>query len=139
MKKKIVWAIVIALVTTAALLITGCPQEPATPPPSTEPVTEISPAPIHEVDVLFMESYPVQVAVYIQGGLSDGCTEFHDAVATREGNTINIEATVERPKDAECTQEYRYFEKNVGLGSDFTPGETYTLNVNDYTTTFDMP
>ena len=99
-------------------------------------VKEISLAPIHEVDVYFMESYPVQVGVHIQGGLKDGCTTFHNAVVTQEGGTINIEVTVQRPRDAICTQVYTYFEENINLGSDFTVGTTYTLTVNDYTTTF---
>ena len=47
---------------------------------------EISLAPIHEIEVyfIFMESFPVQVGVHIQGGLRDGCTTFHDAIVTRE-------------------------------------------------------
>lgn len=97
---------------------------------------EISLAPIHEVEVYFMESYPVQVGVHIKGGLRDGCTTFNDAVVTREGNPVNIEVTVQRPRDAICTQVYSFFEENLNLGSDFATGTTYTLIVNDYTTTF---
>jgi len=97
---------------------------------------EISPAPIHEVDVLFMESFPVQVGVRIKGGLRDGCTTFHDTVVKREGNVIDIRVTTQRPKDAVCSQVYGFFEKNLNLGSDFTSGESYTLQVNDHITTF---
>ena len=100
---------------------------------------EISLAPVHEVDVLFMESFPVQVGVRIKGGLRDGCTAFHDAVVTRDGDTVNIEVTVQRPKEAVCDLAYRFFEKNLNLGSEFTAGTVYTLNVNDFTTTFEMP
>ena len=97
---------------------------------------EISLAPIHEVEVLFMESFPVRVGVHIKGGLRDGCTTFSDVVVTREGDTINIEVTTQRPRDAICTQVYGFFEENLNIGSDFALGTTYTLNVNDYTTTF---
>jgi len=96
----------------------------------------ISLAPIHEVGVYFMESYPVQVRVHIQGGLRDGCTTFHDAVATQEGDIINIKVTTQRPRDAICTQVYGFFEENLNLGSNFATGSTYKLIVNDYTTTF---
>jgi len=99
---------------------------------------EITLAPIHEVEVVIMESFPVQVGVHIKGGLSDGCTTFHDAVVTREGDTVNIEVTVQRPGDAICTQVYGFFEKNLNLGSEFTAGTTYNLKVNDYTTTFEI-
>ncbi len=100
---------------------------------------EINLAPIHEVDVRFMESFPIQVGVYIKGGLRDGCTTFRDAVVTREGITIKIEVTTQRPKDKICTAIYGYFEKNLNIGSDFTAGVNYTLEVNDYTTTFQIP
>ena len=99
---------------------------------------EISLAPIHEVDVRFAESYPVQIFVYIKGGFADGCTTFHALTEERDGNNINIEVTTQRPKDAICTQVYGYFEKNVALGSDFVTGETYTVTVNDVVTTFVM-
>jgi hypothetical protein len=103
-----------------------------------EEETLIRPAPIEEVDILFAESYPVQVFVKITGGLADGCTEFKELTQERDGKTITIKVTTQRPKDMMCTQEYRLFEKNASLGSDFISGETYTVKVNDYTTTFIM-
>lgn len=93
-------------------------------------------APIHEVEVYFMESFPVQVGVRIKGGLRDGCTTFHNIEITREGNTVSIKVTTQHPKDTTCPAIYGFFEKNVNLGSDFITGTTYTLKVNDYTTTF---
>jgi inhibitor of cysteine peptidase len=100
---------------------------------------EIELAPIHDVQVSIAESYPEQVFIYIKGGLADSCTTFHDIETQRNGHTIDITVTTERPKDAVCAQVYSYFEKNVALGSDFTSGETYTVNVNDVTTSFEYP
>jgi len=97
---------------------------------------EIKLAPIHQVDVYIMESYPEQIGVHIRGGLSDGCTTFHGLTVTREGNVVNIEVTVQRPRGVDCPAVYNYFEQNVNLGTDFAFGTTFTLNVNDYTTTF---
>ncbi len=99
----------------------------------------ISLAPIHEVTVNIAESYPPQLIVHIKGGLSDGCTTFHGIETERNGNTVNIEVTTERPQKAVCTQIYGYFEKSLNLGSDFTSGETYIINVNDVTTSVTMP
>jgi hypothetical protein len=99
---------------------------------------EIKPAPIDKVEVYFMKSKPPQVGVSIQLGLPDGCTTFHDAVVTREGKNVNINVTVQRPAGVACPAIYTYFDTSLNLGSDFTPGATYTLNVNDYTTTFVM-
>lgn len=92
---------------------------------------EIRLAPIHEVQINIAESYPPQVMLYIEGGLSDGCTTFHELTKERDGNVINIRVTTQRPKDAICTQVYGFFEKNLNLGTDFTSGEEYTIQVND--------
>jgi len=97
---------------------------------------EISLAPIHEVKVSIMKSNPPQIGVYIKGGLRDGCTTFNDIEIAREGSTINIKVTTQHPGDVSCPAIYTYFEKDINLGSDFTVGTTYNLNVNDYTTTF---
>ena len=110
----------------------SCQPEPA------EPGIEIRLAPIEEVQVNIAESYPQQIFVYIKGGLSDSCTTFHDLTTERSGTTINIEVTTQRPRGKECAQVYSFFEKNVSLGTDFTSGETYTINVNDETTSFVM-
>ena len=100
---------------------------------------EIKQAPIHEVQVNIAESYPEQIFVYIKGGLADSCTTFHDLETERIDNTINIEVTTERPRDAVCAQVYGYFEKNVNLGSDFIRGETYIVDVNGVIRTFEYP
>lgn len=97
----------------------------------------ISPAPIHQVEVYHMESYPVQIGVQIEYGLRDGCTSLHDVVVTRDGDTVTIEITTQRPIDAICDMAYRFGQEYINLGSDFTEGTTYTLKVNDYTTEFD--
>jgi hypothetical protein len=100
---------------------------------------EISLAPIHEVRINFAESYPVQIFVYIKGGLRDGCTRFHDLTVERNGDIIKITVTTEHPRDAICPAVYGYFEKNVALGTDFVSGKTYTVKVNEIATTFKYP
>ena len=74
--------------------------------------------------------------MHIKGGLPDGCTTFHDIETSREGSTVNIKVTVQRPAGVSCPAIYTSFEKDVNLGSDFAFGTTYTLKVNDYNTTF---
>jgi hypothetical protein len=100
------------------------------------PVMEIRLAPIDEVKINILESYPPQISVYIKGGLPDGCSSFHDITVDREGETVNIQVTIQHPKGVNCPAIYTNFEKYVNLGSDFMIGTTYTLNVNDYATTF---
>ncbi len=126
----------VAVLSLLVIFVGACAGESNNQPPSDE--IEIRLAPIHEVDISIAESFPPQVFVHIKGGLSDGCTTFHELKTEQAGNTINIEVTTQRPKDAVCTAVYSYFEKNVSLGSDFTSGETYTVKVNDYSTSFTM-
>jgi len=103
------------------------------------PVLEIKLAPIHEVQISVAETFPEQIFVHITGGLADSCTSFHDLNTERSGNTIEIEVTTERPRDAVCAQVYSYFEENINLGSDFTSGQTYTVDVNGFIKTFVYP
>ena len=131
--KKILPLILLALVVLIAVTA-GCQLDTAN---TDGQDIEISLAPIHEVKVTYaLPYYPPQVYVLIKGGLSDGATTFHEAKVERSGNTINITVTTQRPKDAAATQVYGYFETSVSLGSDLTMDETYTVNVNDQTTSF---
>lgn len=99
---------------------------------------EISAAIIHDVQVSIAESFPPQVILYIQGGLRDGCTTFHELTTERSGNDINVLVTTKHPKGVVCPAVYGYFDENVNLGSDFISGETYGIKVNDYSTSFTM-
>ena len=140
---KRVWYLLALAIVVLMVAAVGC--RPDTDKPQGELDTdgqeevEIRQAPIHEVQVNIAESFPEQIFIYIKGGLADSCTTFHEVKTESSGNTINITVTTERPKDAICAQVYGYFEKNVSLGSDFVRGESYTVNVNDVTTSFKYP
>lgn len=132
--KRILYLFTMALIAIPITLF-GCQP---TPPEPTGSEMEIRLAPIHEIRVNIAESFPQQIFVYIKGGLADGCTTFHETTTERSGNTIDIRVTTKRPKDAICTQVYGFFEENEPLGTEFTMGETYIINVNDQTTSFLM-
>jgi len=117
------------------VILTGC-QSGA--PDNGKQEIEIRSAPIHDIQVNIAESYPPQVFVRIKVGLKDECTTLHDITAEQKGNTINIKVTTERPRGATCAQVYHYFDEALNLGSDFTSGETYTIKVNDKSTSFKM-
>lgn len=112
-------------------------------PASWGPEMEIRLATIHEVKVIIEEPHPPPnpwVFVYIKGGLPDSCTTRASINCQYIGNTINIKVTTKRPKDEICAQVYGFFEETIPIGGDqYISGETYTVNVNDYTTTFVMP
>ena len=104
-----------------------------------QPDMEIKLAPIHEVQVNIAESFPEQIFVYIKGGLADSCTTLRSVETEHCQNTINIVVTTERPRDVACAQVYSFFEENVALGSDFISGETYIVDVNGVTRSFEYP
>lgn len=122
---------IMAVIFMAVIASAGCRLE--------QTDLEIKTAPIHDVRISIAKSFPEQILVYIKGGLADSCTTFHDLKTERIGNTIKIEVTTERPRNAVCAQVYGYFEKNVNLGSDFISGNSYIVDVNGVTETFEYP
>jgi hypothetical protein len=119
------------------LPVVGCEGE--APMLQNPPDQEIKLAPIEDLTIMMLTSDPPQVQVYFKGGLADSCTTFNDLKVERSVSTFKITVTVRRPGDAVCAQVYSTFEKYENLGSDFAPGETYTVYVNDKTTSFVMP
>ncbi|NOY99158.1 MAG: hypothetical protein GXP40_08150 [Chloroflexi bacterium] len=84
---------------------------------------------VDSVDILLMESYPIQIMLHISGHLPTPCHELRVTTAAPDGqNYINV--TVYSVVDAqmECVQVLRAFDANVSLGS-FPPGH-YTIVVN---------
>ena len=96
------------------------------------------PAPIESVDILILESFPVQYMLHVVSGLPNGCASFGGYTLTREDDTIQVTVTNLEPVDRSmaCTEEYRTVEHNISLGSDFVSGVTYTVLVSDVTETF---
>jgi hypothetical protein len=117
-------------------------------PPSTGTVAPVDPgyptveelAPIESIEILVMESFPPQYSVQIVSGLPSGCAEFlRSEVVERSGTTVRIEVVNRMPapdSNVACTMIYGYHDSSVMLGSDFEPGVTYTVEVNDSVTEF---
>ena len=94
-------------------------------------------APIDGLDIPVMESFPPQYLLQIQAGLPSGCAQKAGFEAARDGNTIKVKVYNSMPKGAvACTMIYGMYDLNLNLGSDFVSGQTYTVVVNDKTTTF---
>ena len=47
-------------------------------------------AKVTEIDILILESFPVQVHVIARGEFPDSCTEISEVAITREGDTFFI-------------------------------------------------
>ena len=129
-KRKVVRKLIYALVITLTALSTvSCAKG-----------YDIRPAPIHELGISLSQSFPVEVFLYIKGGLADSATELNEIkVLGLTDNTLNITVTTKRLRDAAASQVYGYFEKTLNLGSDFISGQIYTVKVNDMTKQFIKP
>ncbi len=109
-------------------MVTAAPTE--TPTPNAPAMTE-TPAPIESVKLTHSDSTPREYTLHIVSGLPGGCVEFDGYAVTREGAALNVTVTNLAPTaPVPCTMIYGRHEGEVALGSDFTPGETYTVAVN---------
>jgi hypothetical protein len=89
-------------------------------------------APIVRVAVRVAESFPPQYFADVTSALPDGCAEFARFALRREARELFVDVFNTRPAGSEvaCTMIYGEKQTAVPLGSDFTPGATYTLDVN---------
>ncbi len=92
---------------------------------------------ISQIEVMIMESFPVQVSAIIRGDFSDGCSRLDSISAERQGSTFNITVVGYREEDA-CTLALVPFEENVSLDVDGLPAGTYQIVADDVTTEFTL-
>ena len=115
----------------------GAPDADATEPGMEVPPggVECGEANVTDVQVLLMESWPVQVGLVIRGTLPDACTEIADVQEQRSGNTITLTVQTNRPKDMMCAQVVTDFEHRYRLEGGFYSGD-YTIDVNGFIVEF---
>ncbi|MCL7453611.1 MAG: hypothetical protein M8467_11260 [Anaerolineae bacterium] len=116
-----------------------------TPEPTPSPVPDPSggevirgTATVEGIEVLILESFPVQVQVVAQGFLADGCTTVGEISQELVDNTFMVTISSERPADKVCTQALVPFEETVSLEVRGLPAGDYTVNVNGVTETFSL-
>ena len=126
----------------------GAPVAPSGPPAGTATLpksdlpalpagTNRVEAPIDGLDVAVMESFPAQYLLQIEAGLPSGCAQKAGYEAKRSGSTITVKVYNSMPQGVvACTMIYGMYDLNLNLGSDYQSGQTYTVVVNDETTTF---
>lgn len=93
---------------------------------------------VESIQIITLESFPVQIQVIAEGYLPDGCTEIDGTKVEREGNVFNISISTKRPKDAVCTQAIENFTKIIPLEVQGLKAGNYTVNVNGVTGSFEL-
>jgi microcystin-dependent protein len=151
-----VLVLVLAACTGTPRLEPGAPPlEPTATPGPDSPVSSDDPAPeieppagsekvivgeamVENVDVLILESFPVQVHALVTGYLGDGCTEVGQITQWQEENILYVTIGTVRPADAICTMALVGLETTVPLDVHGLPAGTYTVDVHGVTATFNL-
>jgi opacity protein-like surface antigen len=154
MRTGLLLVTVIFAVGTAAALAADAmqPQPSPTPTPAIRPLPPVGtpvpaptapagrqlvPAPIDKLEVVIRESAPPQYSLRIQAGLPSGCAQKGTHRWSRTGDAITVEVLNSMPTgDPICTMIYGMYDLAIELGTDFKRGVTYSVRVNDKTTTF---
>ena len=93
---------------------------------------------VEQIEILILESFPVQVNVIAKGYLSDGCTEIGDITKVRDGNTFTVTVETIRPADAMCTEAIVPYEEVISLNVRDLKAGTYTVVVNSVRDSFEL-
>jgi hypothetical protein len=152
---------------TAALLISACgsgaggsvDEDDLTDEPTTDPDAPVSsddtPVPTDEadpadgdfvmgeatvesIDVLTLESFPVQIHAVVRGVVGDSCTELGMISTRQEDDTFIITIPTTRDPDAICDQSATTFEETIPLDVVGLAAGTYTVEANGVTATFTL-
>ncbi len=124
MNKKILLLGLIMLIT---IFVTGCFSILPT----------IGLASVDEIDILILESFPIQINVIARGNLPDPCTESSEILQEREDDTFFITIKTYRFPGF-CIQVLAPFEETIPLEVYGLPAGTYTVDVNGVQGTFDL-
>ncbi len=95
------------------------------------PQFETSPAAISQVEVLILESFPVQINVAVQGMLSGSCSTLGDISVTPEGNNFVISIMQTTALNVPCTMNLDPFTENIPLDVAGLAAGDYTVTVNE--------
>ncbi len=142
--KRIIWILAAVLLLSACTLGAQPPAdggEPAGGQAASPPAAAGTETPagegglpagvfIEQVEVVIMESFPVQVAAIVRGSLPDACTAITGVDATRQDNLFEITLKAEQPAGAACAEVLTPFEERVPLDVEGLPAGTYMVDVN---------
>ena len=92
---------------------------------------------VDSADILFLESFPLQVHAVVKGNLPDGCTKIREITVEKEGEDhFIIHIITQKPDGLMCTQALVPFEENVALDVYGLPAGTYTVTAGEIETSF---
>lgn len=117
----------VALIALLAFSIVAC-----------SPGVESAKASVESIEILILESFPVQIHVVARGHLPDDCTEIAEITQERQGNTFSVTITTARPANVACAEKVVSFEEVIPLDVVGLPAGTYTVDVNGVRDSFEL-
>jgi len=108
---------VFSIIIMTGLLLTACQlvSQGDTPEPEGDFVYGEN-AVVEMLDVLLLESFPVQAKVIVSGYYPDGCTELEEISVNQDGQEFILTLTTRRPAgDIACTEALVPFEESIDL------------------------
>ena len=137
MKNKKLYMGIILL---AGILISACqPTIPTDVPPADDEYTYGQDGTIESLEILLLESFPLQAQVIVSGTLPDGCTEIDEITVERDQQEFVVNVITRRPSgDVACTQALVPFEETVDLDIEGLEAGTYTVIAQDQEATFTL-
>ena len=151
MIKKSTIRLITLMIITSLIMLSGCTQAPD---PAKDPATDSDSqdnkieskdgdyiyrtAVVESIEIMVLESFPVQIHVVAKGYLPDGCTEIDRTEVKRDGNTFTVTIKTKRPKDMMCTQAIVPYEKVVPLDVYGLKAGKYDVIVNTVTDSFEL-
>lgn len=95
-------------------------------------------AQVDSIEMLILESFPVQVNVVVRGNLPDGCTSIDQVLSELDGNTFRVTLTTRRPADAACTMALVPYEQVATLDVLGLRAGTYSVDANGVSGSFEL-
>ena len=121
--KQRIWITAMAVV---FILLAGC--APGAPKDSGDFIR--GEAAVEDVEILFLESFPLGVHAVAIGYLPDSCTEIDEVCVKQDGNHFEVLITTLREAEVMCAQVLEAFEQNIPLDVYGLPAGDYTVTVN---------
>ena len=92
---------------------------------------------IESVEILVMESFPMQIALNLTGYIPDGCTAPTQVVQSRDGEMVMVRVFRTLPPETMCAAMAAVYNDTIQLEGGFTSGH-YTFDVNGVIVEIDL-
>lgn len=117
------------------LLPDGIRSDQADYLPDGDPLLSL--AQVNSVEILVLESFPVQIQAQVTGSLPSGCAQLDEPQIQRQDDRFTVVLTTTFTQDI-CTMELRVFEQAIPLdGVGLTAG-IYEVEVNGQIASFEL-